>query len=692
MTERGNNKNDQVETPQFCHSDETAFDNVFAKQSEIDDHDLSEVFSILAAQVNRLTKLTSTNPDHQIIYRAISSSLHTTWFNELKQNTQTTFLARVRFFINWMNEIDVNRKKEHRYECIDDYGAFRISVAGVKNTDSATIKNLLKHGMNAASLLQDDLLYIRNLIKVTKKNIRSAAESYTMSDWFSITWLREVLGEAKYLQLESPSRLFLSFRITIATTLQYLLEAREQWYEKIDEAPIKENIQKWHAKWGLNLLKKIGSLKSDGTPDDVLTKCLWLDLVSPSGQDRLKEKIYSQGLENLSNVREYFLRPLLFDENYHHRYSLIEERLAAWLIACETIQPSDVQKIKTTHYAMEYNSNGRLLFMQCNYYKGRSGDFKYPKILMASDCWTKAIHKYISGLESGASLFQTNINSGINIPTLDMTSTGYSIFHFFFNLWSSEDLQKRIYSALDHGKAQPIFLEAILSLRKGSKSSESFRRESGATRRVYEANVPRPLPSYLFKLTHIKTSAVHAGSDMYRDSDLINHHSHSSNTEKQHYLTDANKDWVNRCGRITRLVLYSLQNVVYRPSVENITKMVTEYDAKTEVIKPNYISATHPGATDDLSLASYDEYDTIIVTDTVDSALYFIHYLNQTEKFIEQLLRSRPDFVERILLPKVEWMSRTLNRMVSAKAATEQYHNYAEHLPSLFSYLFESKE
>lgn len=685
-------RSDLTKTKPTCNIDESAFDDVIRNESKILDDDLLEIFSILAAQIDRLPKLTSPHPDHKIIYRTISSSINTSWFTELKDNTKKTFLSKIRFFINWMNENDVSREKKNRYECIDDYAAFRISVPEVKNTDSSLIKNLLKKGMNSAALSQDELLYIRNLIKVSKQNIRSPSESFTMSDWFSMPWLRQVLGEAKYLQLESPSRLLLSFRVTVATTLLYLLEAREQWQKKLLVAPTKVDSQKWHVIWGLDLLKKLAVLKSDGSPDNVLTNCLWLDLISPTGQQRVKERISWQGLNNLNNVRDYFLRPMLFDENYHHRYSFIEERLAAWLVACEAIQPSDIKKLKSTHYAIEFSSGGRLLFMQCNYYKGRAGTFKHPNILMASDSWTKAIFKYISGIEKGSNLFHTNISSAISIPTLNSETTGYSIFHFLFNLWNLPDLQKRIFYALEHAKAQPIFLEAIQSLKEGSISSAAAWCESGLTREKYEAKFPRPLPSYFFKLTHIKTSAVHAGSDMYRDSDLVNHHSHSSKTEKQHYLTDANKDWVNRCGRVTRLVLNNLQNVVYQPSVERITKIVAEYEAKTKIFTTDPSPAVCPGATDNLLLPNYDEYDTIIVMDTIDSALYFIHYINQAERFIGQLLQSRPDFVERVLLPKVEWMSVNLNRMVSAKLANEKYQIYAQHLPPMFSYLFESKE
>lgn len=45
----------------------------------------------------------------------------------------------------------------------------------------------------------------------------------------------------------------------------------------------------------------------------------------------------------------------------------------AWLVACEAVQPTDITKLKTTDYAREFNQSGRLIAMECCYYKGRAG-------------------------------------------------------------------------------------------------------------------------------------------------------------------------------------------------------------------------------------------------------------------------------------------------------------------------------
>ena len=51
----------------------------------------------------------------------------------------------------------------------------------------------------------------------------------------------------------------------------------------------------------------------------------------------------------------------------------LEQKLAAWLVACEAVQPTDIVKLKRSDYAVELKPSGGLLMMQNRYYKGRSG-------------------------------------------------------------------------------------------------------------------------------------------------------------------------------------------------------------------------------------------------------------------------------------------------------------------------------
>jgi hypothetical protein len=84
--------------------------------------------------------------------------------------------------------------------------------------------------------------------------------------------------------------------------------------------------------------------------------------------------------------------------------------------------------------------------------------------------------------------------------------------------------------------------------------------------------------------------------------------------------------------------------------------------------------------------------DIIVVSDTSDTALYFIHYITQAEKLLPKLLAVRPDWVERELIVRIEWMTRTLTRMQTAAIAQKAYKKLETHLPPLFVHLLETIE
>lgn len=230
-----------------------------------------------------------------------------------------------------------------------------------------------------------------------------------------------------------------------------------------------------------------------------------------------------------------------------------------------------------------------------------------------------------------------------------------------------------------------------MALEKGDEDYESFKKRTGKSRDEYRTVIPKALPIYLFTLTHIKNTAIYAGSDSYRESDIVNHHSHTSKTEGISYLTDANKEWVNQAARITRLVLHDLQNVVYMPSITEIMESVNDLELRTQIIEATNTSDILTNSLRGQSIEGANEIS-IIVLDTIDSAMYFIHYITQAEEIYSKLLVVRPDWVEKTLIPQVEWMTRTLTRMSAVAKAQKQYDKIAVHLPQLFEHLLETAE
>ena len=372
----------------------------------------------------------------------------------------------------------------------------------------------------------------------------------------------------------------------------------------------------------------------------------------------------------------------MFHPNCRNSYSPLEELLLAYLVACEAIQPTDIPKLKTSDYALATNSSGRLTMIECQYYKGRAGSIHQPAMLMASDSWTQAIYLYLQGLPRTTSLFKTKTQKPIKLPGLGVHTYTHTLIRLLFKLWKMPTLQRRIRSELRRTQTNPISLKAMLALEEGSESYNLFKSRTGQSKADY-AHAPFPLPLYQFTLTHIKNTAVHSGHDNYRESDLINHHSHTSETEKHAYLTDNNKDFVNKLGRITRLVLHDLKNVVYQPSINAMQQAVNDLETRTQVVDATGGSDANVQSLQE-TIVQDDTNNDIIVSDTLDGALYFMHYIDQVEKVFTRLLAVRPDFVERTPLVQMEWMTRTLSRMSQAKAAKKQYASLCEHLPPPF--------
>lgn len=627
---------------------------------------------------------------HQYIYTACYFGFQSDWFNELKDSSKLSHYHCIRYFFEWINKSGHKTTQKTRYSVLKTYETHCLNDQGQKLSQLSFINRVLKNGVASPFLPDDDYDYIQTLISYSKPTQDSQPDPNTLSTWFDLPWIRSLIGENTYLQLESPRLLFNSFRVTIGATLLYLLKQRAQW-QKTSLIEYKTSKNKWYYDWNRIIIERYGSFNDQGEPNNELSELLLLDLVRPSAMDALKVRLAQFGTIDLpkqlaNKTINPWQKPQLFHPDNRNQYSDIEQLLCGWLAACQQIQPTDIPKLKVSNFAFERTRAGRMLALQCTYFKGRSGGMKKTEILTANDVCAQAIDQYISGLSDTALFSKTSIRS-IALTNLDRNS----VLTLLFKIWNQPNFQNTLESEFSRTNVNDLFLRAILAIQHGSITRTEFRLKTGKSVDEYRAAVPRPLPTNIFTYTHIKNTAVHARSDTYRESDLVNHHSHSSLTEKSSYLTDKNKEWVDQAGRITRLVLHDLQNIVFKPSVTAISKAVDELELRTQIIE-----ATH---SNDISIHSLKSTDietnrsgSTIVLDTEDTAIYFIHYISQAEKLFPKLLTVRPDWVERTLIVQVEWMTRTLTRMSATASAQKTYSDLAIHLPPLFDHLLETTE
>ncbi|MEY8199550.1 MAG: hypothetical protein RPS99_07335 [Gammaproteobacteria bacterium] len=674
-------------------SDSSPFDKVLPEEPEKLSTKSKRIPFQTKAGTTQLISLKEKNKYHEAIFRGCAAGFQTDWFSRLSDVSKPRYFESARKLFDWINGSGYNTTDETRYSVLKDYEAYQRNDLGLKGGGLGSIVTTLNEGLGCLSLTSEDHEYLQILLSLSKPAQRLESQPVTLSSWFDLPWLRTIIGDQAYLQLESPSLLFKSFRVTIATTLQWLLEKRRRWM-KSSAIHFDTSYKTWCYDWNRLLLQHIGKFNDEGEPEDELSQLLLLDLVLPFAQSAVKEKIAKSGTKDLPRTivinnkkTPPWQKPVFFHPDYQTQYSAIEELLCAYLVACEAVQPTDIQKLKTKNYAREYNRYGRLVAMQCTYYKGRAGTIKQPAMLMNSDPWTKALDSYMSGLSEPA-LFKTHVAAQNKFPVLKYTHNSMSSF---FKIWKLSDFQKQLKSELIGAEATSLFTRVMLALDQGQENYTQFYKRTKKGVDEYQVLSSQPLPASIFTLTHIKTTAVHAETDIYREADLINHHSHTALTERTSYLTDANKEWVNQAGRITRLVLHDLQNVVFQPPVTAISQAVNDLKLRTKIIKATRAkdAMTHSLRSNPVET---DNENTFIVSDTTDTALYFIHYITQAEAMLPRLLSVRPDWVERTLIVQIEWMTCTLARMQATATAQKIYVKLAKHLPLLFNHLLETME
>lgn len=650
----------------------------------------------------KILRLATKNHIHSTIFKAIIAGISHRLATAGSKKTEFHIRSVIRPFISWINSHDKERADLAKYQCLTDYDTYCRNVKKLSHSWVNSIKKDISYGLDSAQLSKEEVLYLSRLLKLTKQIPPPEGESYTLTKWFNVKWFRDHLDERLFLQIESPQRLIMSLRVTAAVTLLHLLKCRQQWQQRfplLDNFGVDDVSHRQRSRYEINywLIRNIARFDSKGQPSDSLTELLLLDICDADALPFLRSSVQSaeewrklpaRAVIN-GKLSTLWKVPESFTDSYSGAYTRLEEMLATWLCACEGVQPSDIFKLKTTDFACEYKENGRLIFMQLKYYKGRAGSMKETDLLAASDIWTQALHKYIHQLPEPGLLFRTRALQRIISPNFIKKSAGSGL-NLLALIWKLPDVENELNKEFSRKKSSHVFLKAIQTLeiptRSGAKAEANNQHEKHS---LAGAQKPR----YFLTLTHIKNSSVHARSDRYRESDLINHNSHTSQTEKYSYLTDSNKQWVNQCGRITRLVLHDLQNVVYQPSLDKMVRDVRELELRTRVVGATGDSGETVISLDTMAATeNFSNQDDIIVTDTLDSALYFLHYINQAEANFHQLVRVRPDFVEKTLIPQIEWMTRLLTKMIHTKAATNEYKNLKNYLPALFDHLLASVE
>ncbi|WP_286294913.1 hypothetical protein [Vibrio apostichopi] len=656
---------------------------------------------------DKVYPLDNPHQDAKSIYHTIHTALLSDWWSEsLREATQANHKCTLGTFLNWLSDHQLT--EGNRFDVLNDYQAFRVNEANVKpqSTGAGNLLILLQTGCDHGEL-EGQYRYIETLIDSTKVLEPEDRIPDTLTGWFSqMDWLRTIVGDDDWLAMESPKRLMESFSVTIASTLLWVQKIRSAIRALVKKNPnlatIGENL---HNKSGRNahycrellILASRDPALPAGTLDLLLA-----DFAPPTEHEYCRSTLQAGKSVSLKLRIDGLYKPVFFQSTLFALENIdspseIESHLAAWLCAWQTVQAADIQKLKPHHFTVHTNKQGRPISLQCNYYKGRSGRSQEPPVLDAQQIEFKALIKFLNTWSCDNKRLLSNFQTRTHYsPNSEYISLSRSLVR----IWTITTISREIQTELNTRKASDRFRRLFMAIaRHGGKAFDPWGKRQKKLKqpnsvKAYHASAARPLPPLLFGASAIKTSAVQARSDQYRDGDFVNVNSHSAATEKMHYMTDQNKEWVNQNGRITRIVLNDIENHAYKPNLDLAVISARERRLQTKVMQlaPGQSVRINPlgepltpSPSDAGMVGEADEY---IVWDTPETVVCFLHYLAEAERQSNPLIAHALPFFERTVLPTAEWMSSLLNNDLSPQTVRDgrqQYDQLRGVLPALFN-------
>ncbi|MCR9780338.1 hypothetical protein NB663_07295 [Vibrio parahaemolyticus] len=656
---------------------------------------------------DKVYPLDNPHRDAKAIYHTIHTALLSDWWREmLTEKSIRQYKSSLSTFLNWLRDHQLT--EGNRFDVLNDYQAFRVNEGNVKpqSTGARPILTLLQIGCDHGEL-EGQYRYIETLIDSTKILETENRIPDTLTGWFSqMDWLRTIVGDDDWLAMESPKFLMESFSVTIASTLLWVQKVRSDIRALVKKNPhlatIGENLQNKsdrnaHYCRELLILASRDPALPAGTLDLLLA-----DFAQPGAHEYLRSTLRAGKSVSLTpridgRYKEAFFLPTLFALENIDSPSEIESQLAAWLCAWQTVQVTDIKKLKPHHFTIHTNKQGRPISLQCNYYKGRSGRHQEPPVLDAQQIEFKALIKFLNTWSCDNQRLFSNFQMTVKYHP---NSTYTTFCRSLVRIWTITTLSHEIQTKLNTRKASDRFRRLFMaSARHGGEAINTWQTRQKKLKQptsinAYHASVARPLPQLLFGASAIKTSAVQARSDQYRDGDFVDVNSHSAAIEKMHYMTDQNKEWVNQNGRITRIVLIDIENHAYKPNLDQAVISARERRLQTKVmqvapgqsVRINPLGEPLTPSPSDTGLVG--EADEYIVWDTPETVVCFLHYLAETERQSNQLIAHALSFFERTVLPTAEWMSSLLNNGLSpmtVRAGRQQYDRLRGVLPALFN-------
>lgn len=609
----------------------------------------------------------------------------------------------------------------HKFKIIKDFETYLVNQ-NLKGSVAQRTLSHLNEAKNLKTITKEQVNLIQAINKATKLN-PIESEQHPLTSWFSeINWLRAKMekeyGAGIYSRLNSPRLLVQSFNITIAELMTILQEVSRDLSDVFKQKNVDTTLlmslledKSKQDRVGWLLREMLYAATREGCRVNKLTEELLIYDFCPKNRRndisiRLhhNEELYVRTSQNKKNINN-FNKPLILDEGFikqliryasgeqeHYPVSKAEEICFYWLNCAQTVQASNARKLTYQDFIFHGTPN-HITHLSSDYFKTRARDFKVTDTLDTKLPVGKAL---LCFLENKKAIGVSNALISLKSKDVDTSTTNFvGVIGKLFLLFSESTFESRIYSKLQQQSTSTLFLNLIQCLTSHGDmtmahwaSQKKKRGEPVVSRKVYQSEIDCWLPSSWFSGSMVKTSAVHAESGKFRYGELVNNKSHSGSTEHNVYFSEQNEEHINMSGRLMRLVMEDIENVAFKPDLEEVGQNIIDRQVRTQIVSETTGTICPLNSSGSVELKPEEvQGDAIIVVDSVETVVDFLHYINQAKKNYTALATHNPDFLEKSVLVEAEWKEDVLNNLISKESKAKgvaAYEQYKAMLPELF--------
>lgn len=706
----------------------------------------SEQFILSTGKVVKLNDLEC--PNKKLIFASLNY-IHYLLYqtDEMFNSSEKHFIGNVNTFVDFLNDIHLDEK--YRSKILKEYETYRVEQ-GVKtqSTGIVQLKTFFAKSIQYQQFTENLTTSQINLLHVisdTKAAPKSESDIYTLTNWFSHhTWLRRSdigVGPDLYSRLGSPKAVINSFNISIEVGLLKIQKIKYdliEFFKKNQDAFI--DFTPWskkgdfsngdafklhkttHANEMINLIRQVYHQREQSTGTLKGIEIILTSLVNKTALEATRLAFFKNepiapnhscrqrclaseaplfSINFLSQLVQYARNM----ENQACPVSYLEHILFQWIMASLRVQPSDVAKLTTSNFSLAKNKKREVKLIECNYFKGRAQGYYGTETIFINTNRGESILNFIND----RSAFLTNSGTTLTYKIDQLYFSSVGITGLIFKALTSDVIIEPIEE--EHAKqgVVELFLKTMKVILSNSYSFDSYKKKhkilSSPEARNDWLKTSNYCRSKLFGLASVKNTAVHAKSDHYDPTKLLNFNSHTNQTERLSYLTTENIEWMNNAGRITRAVMQDIHNNLYQLSNEELNNFYSEFTKCLELIdikkeetlcRLKTLTGQRDGeVVDEVGIKNVKEVmegdlpDSIYLVDSPESVMKLKHYISESEKHHQRILKQNPEFLFNNLLPTLEWIEVVFDKGMfstsSISKGEDMFNRFGHYLPPIFA-------